>query len=43
MGVSIENRKRRIGAHFTDRDVEQRNLEALQRKNSGPMSAAGPG
>ena len=37
--AEIRRHKEQIGAEFVDREVERRNLEALQYKNSGPISA----
>lgn len=39
--AEIRKEKERSGVPFVDRDVERRNLAALQQKNAGPLSADG--
>lgn len=39
--AEIRKEKERSGVPFVDRDVERRNLAALQQSNFGPLSADG--
>ena len=39
--AEIRKEKERSGVPFVDRDVERRNLAALQQRNPGPLSADG--